>query len=293
MPLAEIPYEHLQVVTDDGVVLAVQIAGEGPPVLLANGIGVSYPGLGPIVEHLYGRHQVVLWDYRGIGNSPTTGRKVDYSMHRHARDALQVVDALELDRVVALGWSMGVPVGLELCAMAPERVAGFGALFGAAGPAFRAGFPAPVAALFAGVSEFSRHFTRPARMVLNLACILPSLTQRILSLGHFVGVHADPEVFASQVRGVAEAPKEPYFSTMLALADHDARDVLPRLRCPTLVVGGGRDWLTPPRAAREMADATPGARLVIIPNATHFGLIEEMAPLLSAIDHLLRDAFPR
>jgi predicted alpha/beta hydrolase len=67
--LPELSFEQHRVRTDDGVSLSVQVTGEGPPVLLANGIGVVRPGLDFLAAHLAPHHRVICWDYRGAGAS--------------------------------------------------------------------------------------------------------------------------------------------------------------------------------------------------------------------------------
>ncbi|MBN1947055.1 MAG: alpha/beta hydrolase [Bradymonadales bacterium] len=282
-----IPYKHLQIRTDDGVQLAVQSVGSGPPILMANGIGVRFTGLRPVVERLWPDHRVILWDYRGIGGSRLNHARVDLSIQRHARDGLAILDRLGIDRAVVLGWSMGVPVGLEMIRLASERVAGYGALFGAPGKPFKAGFPLPVALGIQALFRLSQTVPIPAQLLLDLGVALPRVTFALLSAIRFVGRDADREVFEQNVRGIAQVPKRPYFQTMVGLASHDARDVLGRVRCPVLVVAGTRDWLTPPSAAREMAQAIPDAELLLLRGATHFGLIEKVEVLMEAIARLL------
>jgi pimeloyl-ACP methyl ester carboxylesterase len=49
---------------------------------------------------------------------------------------------------------------------------------------------------------------------------------------------------------------------------------LPHIRCPTLVIVGREDALTPPELAREIAKGIPGAKLKIIPNCGHLSTLE-------------------
>ena len=65
-------------------------------------------------------------------------------------------------------------------------------------------------------------------------------------------------------------------SSVFAMAQHDAADVLPQLSCPVMVVSAGRDYLTPPRIARKMAETVRDGRYYELPQATHFGLIEQV-----------------
>ncbi len=54
----------------------------------------------------------------------------------------------------------------------------------------------------------------------------------------------------------------------------DSRPMLKDIRCPTLVLVGEADTLTPPDRAAEMADGIPGARLVEVPQSGHLSTLE-------------------
>ncbi|MBL0087215.1 MAG: alpha/beta fold hydrolase [Ideonella sp.] len=53
------------------------------------------------------------------------------------------------------------------------------------------------------------------------------------------------------------------------MARPDRRPMLPGMACPTLVVCGDSDQLTPPEASRELADGIPGAQLHLLPRCGH------------------------
>ncbi len=55
----------------------------------------------------------------------------------------------------------------------------------------------------------------------------------------------------------------------------DSRPGLGAIRCPTLVLVGDRDELTPPGRAAEMADGIAGARLVEVPGSGHCSPVEQ------------------
>lgn len=59
------------------------------------------------------------------------------------------------------------------------------------------------------------------------------------------------------------------------IARPDSRPLLPQISCPTLVLCGDGDALTPPDRAREMAEAIPGARLEIVAGAGHMLTMEQ------------------
>jgi pimeloyl-ACP methyl ester carboxylesterase len=289
-PVPRVPWHHSTVTTDDGCTLAVQSAGEGPVVLLANGIGVTAPGLDGIAEHLRrDGHRVVCWDYRGMGRSRAPSG-VAFTMPRHALDALQVLDALGEPRAAVLGWSMGVPVGCEMIRHAADRVVAFGVLFGSPAAPFRAAFPRPFSDLVHLGVAFSRRVPLGAQAILRLGLTIPPLAWLVCTTINFCGDRANRDVFMEHVRSTTESDKTAYFTTMYEMMYHDARDMLPSIRCPVLVVAGEKDWVTPPEAAAEMARLVPGARHVFFPETSHFGVIEHGPALWGPIDQLLEDA---
>jgi pimeloyl-ACP methyl ester carboxylesterase len=265
------------VVTDDGVTLLYQVFGDGPAVVFGNGIGVRYPGAIKQVAALRDAYQVICWDYRGIGQSVMSDPEGDLSMGRHARDVLTILDTLEVERAIFVGWSMGAQVSLEAIRLQPERVAGLVALLGTYRQPFRTAFPDPVGGAVEGLFQLLHRYPAVAQGALDLAVALPTVAFAVLSHLPFVGADADREVFAANVRSVAGVDKRLYTRTMLALAAHDASDVLPQVRCPTLIICGERDGLTPPKVARQMAAAIDGAEYREVQGGTHFALIEQPA----------------
>ncbi|MBI5485767.1 MAG: alpha/beta hydrolase [Deltaproteobacteria bacterium] len=264
---------------DDGTTLPWQEFGAGPAVVLANGIGVRWPGLAHQISVLRDRRRVVCWDYRGMGPSRLGRPDADVSMGRQADDVLALMNHMGIERAILGGWSMGVQVSLEVLRRRPERVAGFVALLGTYGRPFRGAFPAPVAAVTEATFALALRFPALAQRPLDLAVALPGLAFRVLSGAVFVGADADRRVFDGNVRWVQQTDRRVYLRTMLELARHDASDVLPGVRCPSLIVCGARDHLTPPRVARRMAETIPGAEYLELAGATHFGLIEQQQTL--------------
>jgi pimeloyl-ACP methyl ester carboxylesterase len=55
----------------------------------------------------------------------------------------------------------------------------------------------------------------------------------------------------------------------------DSRPMLGSVRCPTLVLVGDADAATPPELSKEMADAIPGAKLVVVKECGHLSTIEQ------------------
>ena len=69
----------------------------------------------------------------------------------------------------------------------------------------------------------------------------------------------------------------------------DSTGALGQIRCPTLVLVGELDTLTPPDLSRSMAAAIPGARLALIPGAGHLANLEEPAAFNRAVADFLTE----
>jgi pimeloyl-ACP methyl ester carboxylesterase len=77
-------------------------------------------------------------------------------------------------------------------------------------------------------------------------------------------------------RMAADTGPEAYIRQQIAISVRDdRRDHLSSIRCPTLVVVGDGDELTPPELAREMTAAIPDARLAIIADCGHLSTLEQ------------------
>ena len=264
--------------TDDGATLRYQLFGQeaGPTVLIANGIGVRYWGFTRQIEALRGTHRVICWDYRGMGESrmadPLTD---DVSMPRQARDAILLMDHLDVERAVLVGWSMGVQVSLELIRAWPQRAAGLVAMLGTYGKPFRTGLIGPISPIVERLFALGQRIPSLPQGLLEFAVAFPGLTHNILSATLFAGFDVDREIFEADIAGVRDVEKRLYMRTLLALAAHDASDMLHLVPCPALVICGAYDWVTPPRSGRFIAERIPGGQYREVTGGTHFALIEK------------------
>ena len=105
----------MRITTDDGVGLAVEVAGSGPGLLLVHGFGGAKEDFADHVQVLARDHTVVIFDHRGHGASDKPGSPAAYSLDRLATDTLQVADASGLDSFRLLGHSMGGMVARQAC----------------------------------------------------------------------------------------------------------------------------------------------------------------------------------
>ena len=107
----------------DGVKIRyVDTGGEGVPLFFCSGIGGSLELWSRQLEALAGGHRLIAWDYPGHGLSDM-GRQ-PYDPDSYAAFALALLDVLGLERVIAVGNSLGGTIALRLSGLAPDRIAG-------------------------------------------------------------------------------------------------------------------------------------------------------------------------
>jgi pimeloyl-ACP methyl ester carboxylesterase len=103
--------------------------------------------------------------------------------------------------------------------------------------------------------------------------------------------HVDDEGLRRVVREMAvETGPEAFVRQQTAImARPDSRPDLPGIRCPTLVLVGDGDQLTPPEVAGEIAAGIPDARLVVVPGAGHLSTLERPGEVTRALLGWLTD----
>lgn len=123
----------------DGVSLGYEVFGSGharagPTVLLMPTWTIVHARVWKMQVPYLARHfQVVVYDGPGNGRSGRTNDPERYTFDAYGADAAAVLDACDVQRVIAVGLSLGVPYGLRLAAARPDLVAGL-VLVGAALP---------------------------------------------------------------------------------------------------------------------------------------------------------------
>ncbi|MBK4215346.1 alpha/beta hydrolase [Paracoccus caeni] len=106
----------------DGARIAYTDQGKGLPVLCLAGLTRNMADFDYVAPYLEGV-RLIRMDYRGRGQSAYTGAET-YTVPIEGRDALELLDHLEVTRAAVLGTSRGGLIGLLLAAVAHDRLLG-------------------------------------------------------------------------------------------------------------------------------------------------------------------------
>jgi pimeloyl-ACP methyl ester carboxylesterase len=246
--------------------------GEGEPLLLIMGLGATLEGWSRVGPALAESYRTILFDNRGTGRSSVPPGP--YPIEAMAADAAAVLDAAHVRRAHVFGMSMGGMIAQEFALRYPERTASL--LLGCTACGGRDGVPARqevVAALAARQS-----MTREQAMWAMAPYIYDASTPR----------ERIEEDFARRLS--APVPAEGYFAQLAGIRAWQG--TLPRLgsiTAPTLVVHGETDQLVPAENGRILARAIPGAKLVMIPGASHIFTTDRFDAARDAVLSFLKE----
>jgi pimeloyl-ACP methyl ester carboxylesterase len=262
--------------------------GAHTPVLLCDGIGCDgyvWRYLKADLPDRFGLHP----HYRGHGRTAPPRDPTRVSIEDLADDIACVLDDALVDRAVLVGHSMGVQVALETARRHVDRVAGLVLVCGAPShplKTFRGS--ASLEKLLPTIQAWIHRVPGVINRVTRLA--LPTrLAYEIASRLEIRRELVEPADFMPYLEGMARIDARLFVAMLSAAGQHSAEDFLPSIKCPSLIVAGGRDGFTPPDRSRAMASAIPGAELLEIPNASHTAPIER--PHL--VDWTIRDFLRR
>jgi pimeloyl-ACP methyl ester carboxylesterase len=228
--------------------------GEGAPVLLIMGLGLSGGAWWRTVPVLARRLQVITFDHRGVGRSRAFSPV--YTTEAMADDAVSVLDAAGIDRAHVYGISLGGMVAQQLALRRPERVRAL--VLGATSP----GGPRSVRP-DTDVLDFIRRRLRMRSEEAARASVPFNYGARCRS--------AHPERIQEDIawRLGHPFPEQAYRVQLFAAGLHNTYGRLPRIAAPTLVVHGEYDRMVPAANARLLAERIPGARLRILEDCGH------------------------
>jgi pimeloyl-ACP methyl ester carboxylesterase len=245
-------------------VIGTRLVPEGPTMrerptmlLLHGGPGFDHSGLVHALEPLSDVAQLVLLDHRGQGRSDGDD-PAEWKLDRWVPDIAEFCEALELERPIILGQSFGGVVALAVAARHPGLPSKL--VVSSSLAKFRPDRAFPMFERLGGpevraVAE--RHFSE----------LSDESAQEFLrvALPHYNPTPEDPDVIA-RARLKLEVGNEWFRKEGLTA---DLFPELPNITCPTLVLGGELDPITPVADSEDIAAAIPQAEVRIFEGAGH------------------------
>lgn len=245
---------------------------DGPVLVLVNGLLTDLSSWAGHLDAYTDTFRVLTYDCRGQGGSdkPVEG---PYLPEQHTADLKGLLDGLGLEKVALLGVSNGGLIAMRFAARYPERVTALvlANTYGRADVALQVKLQSWLSAMEAGGSA--------VRFDVSLAWIWGAsfLNRSYEALkpwrekGSAIPAHA--------ANNLIEGGKH-----------HDLLEQLPNITCPTLLMVGDEDVLTPLSYSHEMQRRIPGSRIVMLREAGHCMFLEQTARFKETASAFLREA---
>lgn len=104
---------------------------------------------------------------------------------------------------------------------------------------------------------------------------------------HSFAATADPKVVDWAKKEVTKTPAHVAKEAIVSLGTFNAQDDLDRITCPTLIIVGEEDKITPVLLSERLNKGIRGSRLVIIEGSNHFPMLEQPAAFEKAMSDFL------
>jgi len=250
----------VSVIQVNGIDLYYNIQGssENDLLLLIAGFDSDSSTWAVMMQSLVKQYQVLRFDNRGIGQSSAPDSA--YSIQQMAADAVALLDYLNISQVHVVGHSMGGQIAQELAFAHPEKIQ---SLILISSWAKRDG-------KFNSLIELFGDLTQKLEGTLYQRVLLPWLfTDAFYSI---------PGTMEQLINLIENQPFEPtshgLYHQSRAILGSDTSDRLADIHCPTLVMVGKEDLLTPIRFSEQLAQGIPNAELVILEQGGHAVVVE-------------------
>ena len=253
----------MPVIQSNGCPINVETEGraDAPVLMMCNSLGTDLHMWDPQAPAFAKEFRLVRYDRRGHGKSGVPPGP--YSMERFGRDVLAILDDLNIEKTHWCGLSMGGMIGQWLGANAPER---FGKMV---------------------LANTACYYPDPTNWLNRIKAVKEGGVASVADIVIAAWLTADfrerePQITANLKAMMIATPAQGYIACCEALSTLDQRELLPRIKSPTLVIAGRHDMSTPVAAGEFIRSHIPGASMTLL-DAAHISNVEQPHAFTDAV----------
>lgn len=286
-----IPVIEERIPSYDGTMIHYMSIGKGDLTIVAcNGIGVSTFFWKFIANYFANHCRIILWDYRSHGRSDPAPNLHELTMINNAKDLKAILDYNGVEKPILIGHSMGVQVIFEFYRLYPDNVSGLIPLLGSYGNPLST-FLNTDKMIYVINAMYLLSFAFPQiinpllkNLIFNPLSFLIAKATKLVNWQHCTYQELKP-----YLQHLSSVDPRALFSMAVRMQDHSARDVLPDIKVPTLIIAGEDDRFTPLRISNEMYRIIPSAEMMIIPRGSHAAIIEQPELINLRVEKFIND----
>ena len=229
----------------NGIEMYYAVYGKGDPVLFIHG-GLGHADIwAHQVSDLMLDHKVIVADSRGHGRSTRTEAPYGYDLM--ASDYVALLDHLKIDKTALVGWSDGGIIGLDIAMKHPERLT----------------------KLFAHAANSTVDGLTPT---VGTDPVFANYIEKMG--GEYQRLSKTPDQYDAFLEQIGQMwASEPAWTT----------EQLAAITVPTAIVLGDHDEAITREHTEYLAATIPGAELIILPEASHFAMLQDPAGYTRAV----------
>jgi len=256
-------------IATNGIHLAVQRSGSGVPLVLIHGLASSMGLWASLDQGQLEGIEIISYDLRGHGASERAMGA--HTLAKHSADLKGLLAALSIQRATFAGLSLGGMIAMELAASNPAMVAGLALLDTAAA------FPQATRDLF---------FELASSASFNGMSAITDTFMQLSFTPQFMA--ANPKMIATIRKGMLASDAASIAAAARMVAKIDLHQRLSAIQCPTIVLVGEQDQLSPPALAEELATGIKGAQLHVLPGSGHASPVEQPQAVTALLAQLAK-----
>lgn len=243
--------------------LNIEIKGKGYPILCLHGHPGSAASMSVFTNYLSQQYQTIAPDLRGYGKSRY---RQSFTMQEHLTDIIALLDRLQIQQCLVLGWSLGGIIALELALAQPQRFKGMILIATAAHPLSSHPRQTWQDLLFTGIAG-TIDYIKPAWQ-----WNIDTFAKR--SLFRYLIVNHQPESYRYLAREGVPAYLQTSSAANNALVTairqgYNRLADLHRIKIPCLMLSGESDRHIIPQASQLTAQTLPNCQYINYPQVAH------------------------
>ncbi len=240
--------------------IAYRQTGHGRDIVCLHGIGASMVIFRRLVPWLANDYRITCVDFFGFGSS-VKPRSFSYTLDEQATHLAQAIDALKLDRPLAIASSMGAAISLTAALSRPDLFRGLVALAPAVDPK-------RVPLVLLPLAKYGDRLHRVNSLATVRAALQQVISRRELITPALVALYQEP--FRDQ--GDSSSA---FLKAFALLADARMPRLFTKLETPLLIIRGLRDRLVKQAACEDLHRIVKNSKLITHPSAGHHIMEDE------------------